>query len=76
MRGYRHARRETTTIRGRPLLLHDVSVKLYLLIQRDRGQTMAEYAVVLTVIAIGIFVALGVLSGAIKGTLSTVSSKL
>jgi Flp pilus assembly pilin Flp len=57
-------------------LLHDVSVKLYVLTQRDRGQTMAEYAVVLTVIAIGIFIALGVLSGAIKGTLSTVSSKL
>jgi Flp pilus assembly pilin Flp len=45
-------------------------------IQHDRGQTMAEYAVVLTVIAIGIFIALGILSGAIKGTLSTVSSKL
>jgi Flp pilus assembly pilin Flp len=57
-------------------LLHHASVKLYLLLQRDHGQTMAEYAVVLTVIAIGIFAALGVLSGAIKGTLSTVSSKL
>ncbi len=42
----------------------------------ERGQTMAEYAVVLAVIAIGIFVALGVLSGAIKGSLSNVASKI
>ena len=47
------------TIRGRPQLFHDMSIKLYLMLQRDRGQTMAEYAVVLAVIAIGIFVALG-----------------
>jgi Flp pilus assembly pilin Flp len=62
--------------RGRPQLLHDVSVRLYMLIQRERGQTMAEYAVVLAVIAIGIFVALGVLSGSIKGALSSVASKI
>jgi Flp pilus assembly pilin Flp len=42
----------------------------------ERGQTMAEYAVVLAVIAIGIFVALGVLSGSIKGALSSVASKI
>ncbi len=33
------------------------------LLHRDSGQTMAEYAVVLAVIAIGVFVALGFLSG-------------
>jgi Flp pilus assembly pilin Flp len=53
-----------------------MSIRLYLLVQRDRGQTMAEYAVVLAVIAIGIFVALGVLSGSIKGALSSVASKI
>jgi Flp pilus assembly pilin Flp len=57
------------------LLLH-LSTKLYLLSQRERGQTMAEYAVVLAVIAIGIFVALGVLTGSIKGALSSVASKI
>jgi len=64
------------TKRGRPQLLHDMPIKLYLLVQRERGQTMAEYAVVLAVIAIGIFVALGVLSGSIKGALSSVASKI
>jgi Flp pilus assembly pilin Flp len=53
-----------------------MSIKLYLFTQRERGQTMAEYAVVLAVIAIGIFVALGVLSGSIKGALSSVASKI
>ena len=57
------------------MLLH-LSTKLYLLSQRERGQTMAEYAVVLAVIAIGIFVALGVLTGSIKGALSSVASKI
>ena len=62
--------------RGRPQLLHDLSTKLYLLLQRDRGQTMAEYAVVLAVIAIGIFVALGLLAGSISGALSTVAAQI
>ena len=57
-------------------MLHDVPIKLCLLMQRGRGQTMAEYAVVLAVIAIGIFVALGVLSGSIRGALSSVASKI
>jgi Flp pilus assembly pilin Flp len=43
---------------------------------REDGQTMAEYAVVLAVIAIGIFVALGILSGAISGALSSVASTI
>ena len=50
--------------------------KLHLLTQRDSGQTMAEYAVVLAVIAIGIFVALGALSGAISGGLDTVTAQI
>jgi Flp pilus assembly pilin Flp len=43
---------------------------------QEDGQTMAEYAVVLAVIAIGIFIALGVLSGAISGALNTVASSI
>ena len=50
--------------------------RLYLLGKRDEGQTMAEYAVVLSVIAIGVFVALGVLSGAISGALSSVAAQI
>ena len=50
--------------------------KIYALTERERGQTMAEYAVVLAVIAIGVFVALGALSGAISGALDTVTSEI
>jgi len=50
--------------------------QLYLLGKRDEGQTMAEYAVVLSVIAIGVFVALGVLSGAISGALNSVAAQI
>ena len=57
-------------------MLHELSVKLYLLTQRERGQTMAEYAVVLAVIALGIFVALGSLRGAIGGALGKVTSDI
>ena len=42
----------------------------------EDGQTMAEYAVVLAVIAIGIFVALGALSGAIGGALTTITGQI
>jgi Flp pilus assembly pilin Flp len=57
-------------------LLHEASIKLYVMLQRDRGQTMAEYAVVLAVIAIGIFVALGSLRGSIGGAISKVTSDI
>jgi Flp pilus assembly pilin Flp len=57
-------------------LFHDLSIKLYLLLHRERGQTMAEYAVVLAVIAIGIFVALGTLRGAIGGALGKVTADI
>jgi Flp pilus assembly pilin Flp len=43
---------------------------------RERGQTMAEYAVVLGIISVTILVALGALSGAIGGQLSRVTSDL
>ena len=43
---------------------------------QEDGQTMAEYAVVLAVIAIGIVVALGVLSGSIRGALGKVQADI
>jgi Flp pilus assembly pilin Flp len=56
--------------------MHDLYTKLQARLAKEDGQTMAEYAVVLAVIAIGIFVALGVLSGAISGALNTVASSI
>jgi Flp pilus assembly pilin Flp len=43
---------------------------------RQEGQTMAEYGVVLAVITIGIFAALGLLAAAITGKLGAVTSLL
>jgi Flp pilus assembly pilin Flp len=57
-------------------LPHDLSIKLYLLTQRERGQTMAEYAVVLAVIAIAVVVALTLLRGGITTALNKVTSTL
>lgn len=52
-------------------------MSLYLtLLRKERGQTMAEYAVVLTVIVIGVVVALGVLSDGITTALSSVASQI
>ena len=42
----------------------------------EEGQTMAEYGVVLAVIALGVVVALGVLSGAISGAIDRVTGFL
>jgi Flp pilus assembly pilin Flp len=44
--------------------------------ESESGQTMAEYAVVLSVITIAIIVTLGVLAGGISGTLNSVTAKL
>jgi Flp pilus assembly pilin Flp len=57
-------------------LLHDLSVRLYLLIERERGQTMAEYAIVLAVITIAIIGAFGLLSGSIKGGLTKITADI
>jgi Flp pilus assembly pilin Flp len=51
-------------------------LRTYMLSRRDRGQTMAEYAIVLAVITIGILVGIGLLSGAVQGALSSTSSKI
>jgi Flp pilus assembly pilin Flp len=42
----------------------------------EEGQTMAEYGVVLAVLALGVVVALGVLSGAISGAINRVQNFL
>jgi Flp pilus assembly pilin Flp len=42
----------------------------------EKGQTMAEYGVVLAVITLGVVVALGLLSGGIGRALSGVTSNL
>jgi Flp pilus assembly pilin Flp len=56
--------------------MRNILARLDALLRRESGQTMAEYAVVLSVIAIGIFVALGALSDSIAGALGTVSSQI
>jgi Flp pilus assembly pilin Flp len=42
----------------------------------ERGQTMAEYGVILAVITLGIVLALGVLSGAIQSAIGSVVERL
>jgi Flp pilus assembly pilin Flp len=54
-----HARKLSDTIASLP--------------RREDGQTMAEYAVVLAVITIAVFGALGLLSGNIVGAISRVA---
>jgi Flp pilus assembly pilin Flp len=46
------------------------------LVEREEGQTMAEYAVVLAVITIGIVAALTTLSGSITDALGTVGDAM
>jgi Flp pilus assembly pilin Flp len=57
--------------------MNDRLTRLYVrLRQRERGQTMAEYAVVLGIISVGILVALGALGGSISGQINGVASKI
>ncbi len=44
--------------------------------ESERGQTMAEYAVVLAVITVAIIATLGLLAGGISNTLSSITSSL
>jgi Flp pilus assembly pilin Flp len=44
--------------------------------QRQEGQTMAEYGVVLAVITVGVIAAIGLLAAAITGKLTDVTNKL
>jgi len=50
--------------------------KLYNLLSREDGQTMAEYGIVLSVIAIAVLGALALLSGGVVNVLSRVGGYL
>jgi Flp pilus assembly pilin Flp len=52
------------------------STRLDALVAEERGQTMAEYAIVLAVISIAIIGAIGLLGGNISSALSTVASNV
>jgi Flp pilus assembly pilin Flp len=56
--------------------VNDFFARLQITIRHQRGQTMAEYAIVLAVITIAIVVGIGLLSGAVQGALSATSSKI
>ena len=56
--------------------LRDLITTIRLYAQREEGQTMAEYGVVLAVITLGIIVALGALALAISGKLGAVTAVL
>jgi len=58
------------------MTVRDWFVLLRAAAQREEGQTMAEYGVVLAVITIGILTALGVLAVAIAGKLNAVAGVL
>jgi len=54
----------------------DLVLYLHARYAREEGQTMAEYGVVLAVIAIGVVLALTALSGGISGAIGRVVSNL
>ncbi len=56
--------------------VNDFFVRLSIHLKSDRGQTMAEYVVVLGIISVTILLALGALSGSIGGALDKVTSDL
>ena len=56
--------------------MNGIFVRLYVLYQRERGQTMAEYVVVLAIISVTLLLALSALSGSIRGEFSRVTSDI
>ena len=57
--------------------MNDLLTRLYVAHgRREQGQTMAEYAVVLGIISVGILIALTALGGSISGQISSVSSRI
>ena len=56
--------------------MQSFTTKLQALAQRESGQTMAEYSVVLAVVSIGILVALLALAGGISGGLDAVTAAI
>jgi Flp pilus assembly pilin Flp len=69
-----------TMIRALPhsggLHVNDFFARLRSMIRHDRGQTMAEYAIVLAVITIAIVIGIALISGAVQGALNSTSSKI
>jgi Flp pilus assembly pilin Flp len=72
--GFHCAQRALETAKGGESMLSFTDLISYLRarFQVEEGQTMAEYGVVLAVIALGVVVALGLLSGAISGAIDRV----
>jgi Flp pilus assembly pilin Flp len=58
------------------LMLSAYLQSLYARLQREDGQTMAEYGVILAVITAGVLVAVGALSGGISTALNAVTAVL
>jgi Flp pilus assembly pilin Flp len=58
--------------KGEFMALNDLVLYLRARYASEKGQTMAEYGVVLAVIAIGVVVALTALSGGISGAIDRV----
>jgi Flp pilus assembly pilin Flp len=56
--------------------LRDWTTIVRALAERQEGQTMAEYGVVLAVITLGVIVAIGLLATAISGRLGAVTGIL
>jgi len=57
--------------------MNELATQIYVRLTADqRGQTMAEYAIVLAVISIGIVTALGLVSTSIKTALSKVTADI
>ena len=51
-------------------------IRLDIIRRHDRGQTMAEYVVVLGIISVTILAALGMLTGSVSDALNSVSSRI
>jgi len=56
--------------------VRNIATRLQLWVVREKGQTMAEYGVVLAVITLGVVVALTALSGGISGAINSVVGNL
>jgi len=67
-----YARRNRSTVWKEGRYMMEITYRILARMQREEGQTLAEYAVVLGVITIAVAVTLGLLSDAIKATLTNV----
>jgi Flp pilus assembly pilin Flp len=56
--------------------VNDFFIRVYLFARRDRGQTMAEYVIVLGIITVTLMLALTALRGSVTGALGKVTQDL